>query len=57
MRAAIRAEGRNLSLDRVLIEDNQDGIFAPGLAGSGLRLERSTFREQQHLPQQRRDAG
>ena len=31
--AAIRAEGRNLSLDGVLIEDNQDGIFAPGLAG------------------------
>jgi hypothetical protein len=42
--AAIRAEGRNLSLDGVLIEDNQDGIFAPGLAGGRLLIERSTFR-------------
>ena len=42
--AAIRAEGRNLSLDGVLIENNQDGIFAPGLAGGELRIERSTFR-------------
>jgi hypothetical protein len=42
--AAIRAEGRNLSLDGVVIENNQDGIFAPGLAGGMLRIERSTFR-------------
>jgi hypothetical protein len=42
--AAIRSEGRNLSLDGVLIEDNQDGIFAPGLAGGMLRIERSMFR-------------
>jgi len=42
--AAIRAEGRNLSLDGVLIENNQDGVFAPGLAGGMLRIERSTFR-------------
>jgi hypothetical protein len=48
--AAIRAEGRNLSLDRVLIEDNQDGIFAPGLAGGMLRIERSTFRSNGAMP-------
>lgn len=42
--AAIRAEGRNLLVDGVLIENNQDGIFAPGLAGGALRIERSTFR-------------
>src|SRR6185437_2742716 len=48
--AAIRAEGRNLSLDGVLIEDNQDGIFAPGLAGGTLRIERSTFRRNGAMP-------
>lgn len=48
--AAIRAEGRNLSLDGVLIEDNQDGIFAPGLAGGMLRIERSTFRSNGAMP-------
>jgi hypothetical protein len=48
--AAIRLEGRNLSLDGVLIEDNQDGIFAPGLAGGMLRIERSTFRSNGAMP-------
>ena len=48
--AAIRAEGRNLSLDGVLIENNQDGIFAPGLAGGELRIERSTFRSNGAMP-------
>lgn len=48
--AAIRAEGRNLSLDGVLIEDNQDGIFAPGLAGGKLSIERSTFRRNGAMP-------
>ena len=48
--AAIRAEGRNLSLDGVLIENNQDGIFAPGLAGGMLRIERSTFRSNGAMP-------
>ena len=48
--AAIRAEGQNLSLDNVLIEDNQDGIFAPGLAGGMLRIERSTFRSNGAMP-------
>ena len=48
--AAIRAEGRNLSLDGVLIEDNQDGILAPGLAGGVLRIERSTFRSNGAMP-------
>lgn len=48
--AAIRAEGRNLSLDGVLIENNQDGIFAPGLAGGDLRIERSTFRGNGAMP-------
>ncbi|MBW6397548.1 hypothetical protein KPL78_06805 [Roseomonas sp. HJA6] len=43
--AAIRAEGRTLTLERLLIEDNQDGIFAPGEAqGSTLRIEDSIFR-------------
>ena len=48
--AAIRAEGRNLSLDGVVIENNQDGIFAPGLAGGVLRIERSTFRGNGAMP-------
>lgn len=48
--AAIRAEGRNLSLEGVLIENNQDGIFAPGLAGGMLRIERSTFRSNGAMP-------
>jgi hypothetical protein len=48
--AAIRAEGRNLSLRAVLIEDNQDGIFAPGLAGGVLRIERSIFRSSGAMP-------
>jgi hypothetical protein len=48
--AAIRAEGRDLSLDGVLIEDNQDGVFAPGLAGGVLRIEHSTFRSNGALP-------
>ncbi len=48
--AAIRAEGRNLSIDGVLIENNQDGIFAPGLAGGELRIERSTFRGNGAMP-------
>lgn len=48
--AAIRAEGRGLSLDGVLIENNQDGIFAPGLAGGDLRIERSIFRSNGAMP-------
>lgn len=48
--AAIRAEGRNLALDGVLIENNQDGIFAPGLAGGDLRIERSAFRSNGAMP-------
>jgi hypothetical protein len=48
--AAIRAEGRNLSLDGVLIENSQDGIFAPGLSGGDLRIERSTFRSNGAMP-------
>jgi hypothetical protein len=48
--AAIRAEGRNLSLDGLLIENNQDGIFAPGPAGGDLRIERSTFRSNGAMP-------
>lgn len=48
--AAIRAEGRNLSLEGVLIEDNQDGIFAPGLAGGELRIFGSTFRSNGAIP-------
>lgn len=48
--AAIRAEGRNLSLDGVLIENNQDGIFAPGLAGGELRIDRSIFRGNGAMP-------
>jgi hypothetical protein len=48
--AAIRAEGRNLSLDGVLIENNQDGVFAPGLAGGELRIDHSTFRGNGAMP-------
>lgn len=43
--AAIRAEGRDLALDRLLIENNQDGIFAPGAVGGVLRIENSIFRD------------
>ncbi len=42
--AAIRLEGRDLTLRSVLIEDNQDGILAPGFAGGTLRIEDSVFR-------------
>lgn len=42
--AAIRSEGGNLTIERVLIEDNQDGILVPGLAGSTLRVVDSRFR-------------
>ena len=48
--AAIRAEGRNLSLENVLIEDSQDGVFAPAPAGGTLRIERSTFRGNGAMP-------
>ena len=48
--AAIRAEGKDLSLEGVLIEDNQDGIFAPAPAGGHLRIERSTFRRNGAMP-------
>jgi hypothetical protein len=48
--AAIRAEGRNLSIEGVLIENSQDGVFAPGLAGGELRIERSTFRGNGAMP-------
>jgi hypothetical protein len=48
--AAIRAEGRNLSLDGVVIENNQDGIFAPGTTGGMLRIEHSTFRSNGAMP-------
>ena len=37
-------------LEGVLIENNQDGIIAPGLAGSELRIERSTFRSNGAMP-------
>lgn len=48
--AAIRAEGRDLSLDRVLIENNQDGIFAPGAMAGVLRIEQSIFRNNGAMP-------
>ncbi|GGJ45260.1 hypothetical protein GCM10011320_60850 [Neoroseomonas lacus] len=48
--AAIRAEGRDLSLNRLLIENNQDGIFAPGAMGGVLRIEQSIFRNNGAMP-------
>lgn len=43
--AAIRAEGRDLVLRDVLIEDSQDGVFATGAReGATLRIEDSVFR-------------
>ncbi|MBR0670147.1 right-handed parallel beta-helix repeat-containing protein [Neoroseomonas soli] len=42
--AGIRLEGRDLTLRDVVIEDNQDGVVAPGIAGGTLRIEDSVFR-------------
>jgi len=48
--AAIRAEGKDLSLEGLLIEDNQDGVFAPASPRRAAHRELIEFRNNGAAP-------